>query len=162
MSKPFSKSIDEQIPVEDLAANARIKVKEDVRHVFAEYELAEMKADYFEQMSRLNARIELAAQIKSAVEQYPDPLDQLAYILEEADEAKLGTSDVKALKSSTNALMQQINAGYDHREQVLYGYDYQDCSRMAFYDEHGLFVYDRALKPEEKQTSIITQIKKTA
>ncbi len=157
MSKPFSHSIDEQIDVEVLRHNFDLKEKDLVRKTFEPHELTEMKERYFLLSSRLNARQELAKVLKAAAESSEDPIEAIKDLLEETvDAIDYGTQPVKEVKSGAGELLKRINVGYEDTKAQLWGVAYHECGRMAYYDDHGLFVYDRPLKPTERQTSIRT------
>jgi hypothetical protein len=160
MPKPSSPVIDEQVNTTLLTDNYDVREKDKVRKTFEPHELIEMKDEYFRLSSRLEARLELSKELKQAAESYDNPVESIHQVLtDQADTIDFGSDGVKTLKSSTSALLRKINQGYESIDQTLFGMAYHDVGRMAYYDEHGLFVYDRPLKPGERQGSILTMSK---
>jgi hypothetical protein len=155
MTRPSSEFIPDHIDVEDLRNNYDTKEKDLVRHQFDEQQLVEMKDEYFQLSSKLDARLELAKTVKALAETDPEPLEAIAALVEETvDVQEYGEMPAKALKVQTTALLKKINVGHENIEEQLYGMAFHEAGRMAYYDGHGMFVYDRPLRPEERQTSI--------
>lgn len=157
MAQPSDKSIPDQLEVEVLEDNFAVKTKEEVKRIFEKSEIAAMKSRYFDQMQFLDARVSLANALKAAVQDTDDPLTNIKNVLDGMGEnTDFGEATVKSLKATSSTLMQKINRGFELVEEYVYGFDFQDVGRMAYYDQHGLFVYDRPLKPTERQTSVLS------
>lgn len=152
MAKPSSKSIPEQIPVDGMADSAYKVSTEDVRRNFNEEELTKLKDELFQKNKEAFERSELKKAIDGVLNKGGD-IDTLKDLLEGVTLKETG---INPLKQEITKLIRTTSKGYEIAEQKLYGFDFQDVNRMAFYDEHGLFVYDRPLTEQEKQTSIIS------
>jgi hypothetical protein len=59
------------------------------------------------------------------------------------------------LKKDAKSILRIINRGYDIVLSELFAMAYYELGRMAFYDAKGNYVYDRPMKPEERQTTIL-------
>ena len=163
MPKPSSPHIDDQVSPDLLLDNYDVREKDGIRKTFEADELIAMKDEYFRLSSRLTARVELSSALKEAVEKYDNPVESVRQVLKDHGESlDFGTDGVKTLRTTTAALLKKINQGFEVVDQQLYGMAYHDAGRMAYYDELGLFVYDRPLKPNERQGSILTLKYKTA
>ncbi|MCP9237177.1 hypothetical protein [Lewinella sp. JB7] len=157
MSKPSFPEIAASIDVELLRDNYDLRKKDLVRHTFDPEQLLEMKEEYFRLSSQLAARQELAAHLKAAAEQSPEPREAIEEIMSDrVDAIDYGQATRKELLASTAALLKKINSGHEVVEEQLFGIAHHEVGFMAYYDVHGLFVYDRPLKVTERQTSIRT------
>lgn len=160
--KPSHPSIDDQMQAEYLADNCDFKVKENVKTYFTEDEITEKKAIYFELSSKVSRREELAAELKDVAHNGHSPKELLVELTEIVQGSEKYGATLKELKKQSAALLKEINHGYNYDEQILFAFAFHDCNRMAYYDEHGLFVYDRPLKAGENQTTIHSLNRKTA
>ncbi|MEL6274780.1 MAG: hypothetical protein AAFU03_06750, partial [Bacteroidota bacterium] len=118
---------------------------------------------FFTISSQVYARDELLALLKSAVQEGGDPIERIKTILDEMPNTiNFGDPGLKALKIAAGTLHKKINQGHETEDQTVYGFAYHDCGRMAYYDQFGLFIYDRPLKPNERQGSIVNIQNKVA
>jgi len=65
-----------------------------------------------------------------------------------------GSMGLKRLKKDAKSQLKIINRGYDIIMAKLFAFAYYEIERMAFYNSKGEYVYDRPMKPEEKQLTI--------
>jgi len=152
--KPSSSAIDLVIDIQLLKDNFTKQEKQEVRIDFNEEKLVQMKDKYFKLSSQLQARTELNKLSKDIIDSGLEVSERLEEISESAAGIDLGEFDTKTLKTESQSLLKTINNGYEISHEKLFAIDYQDIGRMAWYDENGIFVYDRPLKPMEKQTNI--------
>lgn len=76
---------------------------------------------------------------------------------EELKEIKKDYSDrLKELETEKGTLVQEIRFESESKTGTLYAVDDQKAGMMALYDETGALVSSRPLKPEERQTSMLT------
>ena len=153
---PSNPLIDATVTASHLPDTAYVRQKENIRHDFTEDELVTLKEQFFQLSKKLAARLELGKSLKLVAEGSEFPVESLEDLLEDIRHAEFGSLDVKTLKARHAATLAKINTGHEPVEHVLYGLDYQDLNVMAFYDEDGLYVYDRPLLAEERQTKIKT------
>lgn len=67
----------------------------------------------------------------------------------------------KPTKEEFKRLVKGVHSGQEEQRGTLYGHDDQQGGMMIFYNEHGIEVYSRSLRPEELQMSIQSMHKKT-
>lgn len=60
----------------------------------------------------------------------------------------------KPTKEEFKRLVKGVHSGQEERRGTLYGYDDQEGGMMIFYNQHGIEVYSRNLRPEELQMNI--------
>lgn len=159
-SKPSHIEIDTVIDPELLKDNFTKAEEQEIRVDFNPQELLEMKDNYFQLSSQLQRRQEAESSAKMAINSGLDVSETLTEIARDIRGVDFGEGDTKSLKTRSSALLQTINHGYELRKEKLFGIDYQSCGRMAWYDQNGIFVYDRPLTQHERQTNI-HQLKST-
>ncbi|HNS13646.1 MAG TPA: hypothetical protein PKM97_13630 [Bacteroidia bacterium] len=145
---------DRYIDPQLLADNAAFTTNEEVRYDFSSEEILRMKEQYFVLSNYQDTREEASRIFKALMAEYDS-----AAILEGIEEIKsmeLGNQGLKALKKENKSMLKMINRGYEIRKTKLFAFPYYELGRMAFYDESGKFVYDRTMKPEERQITIST------
>jgi hypothetical protein len=70
--------------------------------------------------------------------------------------SKTFKDQIKELDNEKQILIQEIQFESTSERGNLYAMDDQDSGMMAFYDSAGTLVSSRPLKPEERQTSLLT------
>jgi len=99
----------------------------------SEEEVVERKTKLFERVAKIQA---LQEELKEIKKDYSDRL--------------------KELDGDKTILVQEIKFESESKTGNLYAIDDQDSGMMALYDETGSLVSSRPLKPEERQTSMLT------
>ena len=99
----------------------------------SEEEVVERKTKLFERVAKIQA---LQDELKDIKKDFGDRIKDL--------EAEKGT------------LVQEIKFESESKTGNLYAIDEQESGMMALYDETGALVSSRPLKPEERQTSMLT------
>jgi len=96
-------------------------------------EVAEMKTALYERVKKI---ISLTEELKQITKNFKD--------------------EIKVLEFEKQDLVQSIQFESVSERGTLYAMDDQDNGLMGFYDKTGELVFTRPLKPEERQTSILT------
>lgn len=152
--KPSNAAIDLVFDPQVLKDNFTKQENQEIRVDFSESQFIEMKDKYFKLSSQVQARTQLEKDTKHAIQSGIETIESLEGIIESLIGIDLGEGDTKNLKAEASRLLTTINNGYEIKTEKLFAIDYQDIGRMAWYDENGIFVYDRPLKPMERQTNI--------
>lgn len=66
------------------------------------------------------------------------------------------TNEQKPLKAESGALLQTLKTKTEEIDGVIYHIDDQDAGMMNTYDEEGILLSSRRLRPDEKQSSIFS------
>ena len=131
-------------------------VHEDIRHDYTDDEIIKLKDDYFKANKFLTVR-------KGALDSFKELMkvakehDEIVEWLEDLKLLDFGQIGSKSLSEQSKALMRKINQGYTLENKKLYAVPYYENREMAFYDEHGSYVYHRKLKPGENQITITSK-----
>lgn len=150
--------IDKYIDPELLADNAAFTVTEEVRHDFSEEEITQMKADFFTNSNYQDIRAEALQEFKGLMTSDFTSTD-IIEMLEEMKGRDYGITGLKRLKKDAKSSLRIINRGYDIMPAKLWAMAYYELERMVFYNTKGNYVYDRPMKPEERQTTILSGAK---
>jgi phage terminase Nu1 subunit (DNA packaging protein) len=157
MATPSNESIALRQNVDTLKDLAYSTSSEEVRRDFDEEQLIEFKDELWKLTRARLDRSEVKKALDSILTNGGSKDDLLSVlepiVLEETGLTKLG--------KDINELTRKTAKGYEIVKETLYGFDYQEVNRMAFYDKDGQFVYDRPLKRVEKQTKITSLTART-
>lgn len=115
------------------------KEKDMVRRNYTDEDLAEMKNILSERSIELS---DLEAEIKDLMQPFKDKS--------------------KGLKKFIAELLVDLKKKYTESYEMVYFVDDQEAGLMRAYDVHGNFLYERKLKPGEKQKTIPFINEKTA
>lgn len=96
-------------------------------------EVAERKTELFEKVRKIQT---LSEELKEISKTFKD--------------------QIKELDNEKQILVQEIQFESTSERGNLYAMDDQESGMMAFYDKTGALVSSRPLKPEERQTSLLT------
>ena len=149
MHKGISATMDPDL----IRDNYTVRQKEEVRQDFSDEELIEMKENLFIASNNQAHREEIISRVREIMEM-PIGAEEIKEMFEEISFNNIGNDGLKSLKSEFKRQLKMINQGYEIVTVDVFGFDYQEIGRMAFYNEAGGFVYDRPLTPNEKQTTI--------
>ena len=73
-----------------------------------------------------------------------------------AEEVKSAKEEIKLMEKKRKSLMGNIRSKSQTTTEEVYGIANHDDKVMEFYDAEGVFIYNRRLTPEERQTHIKT------
>lgn len=155
--KPGHHAIDPSIDAEFLEANASVIVREPQRYEFSPAEIREMKVELADHELQLKLRSKLESAAKEAINKTDDPLESLQFLLERYADEEFEQLVTAEIKEQAKRLAARIRLGYKEDEVKLFGFSYPEARRMAFYDSHGLYVYDRPLRDGEQTVFSISK-----
>ncbi len=154
----MKKEIPKFIDPEFLIDNCYLQTIEDVRHNFTSDEVINLKDSLFEISIKTSIRNDLLKKIKKLLNE-SIPENEAITTFKTISIQNIGNVGLKQLKIDFAKTLSLINAGYEIRQQILYGFDHQELKVMAMYDESGNYVYDRPLSQSERQTKIKSLLK---
>ncbi len=131
---------DETDPVKRQAmldTNCLEKEERPVKHYYDEVAISEMRKEYSDNAVKIFKALEELAEAKARIK-----------------------GIVKPLIEQNNYLLRNIREGYNEIEEEVYMFDFQEIGMMAFYDKNGELVDSRRLKPDEKQTNVVSMSRK--
>jgi hypothetical protein len=138
-----------------LQDNCYLSVEEEIRHDYTPEEIADLKSDHFKISLYQHNREAVLNKVKETLNQDIDSVE-IREVLDNITLSNIGDKSLKVLKAEFKESILIINQGYLIKKDTLYGFDYQEIGRMAFYRSDGHFHHDRPLKAEERQRNIAT------
>lgn len=149
--------IDKYIDPALLKDNAFSVVQEEVKRVFSEDEITNLKADYFSAKKAEDTRQKAKELFAQMLQNESNAMVQES--LKSLSKIDFGETGLKVLKSDSAGLMKKINRGYSLEIEDVYLLQDFSVNRMVAYDASGNYLYDRPFRPDETQT-MITNIRK--
>lgn len=150
-----NKEWEDYIDPELLPDNADFTDNEDLPHRFTEDELIKLKEDYFALSSEYAAREKIKSSVTSWMSMDIDG-DELQEHFKKLLFGGVGVLGTKAAKKKLGADLEKINSGYEIISTKIYGLAHHEIGRMVIYHEDGHYLYDRPLRPDEKQATIMS------
>lgn len=147
--------IDAAINAEYLDANCYLMEDHEIRREFSPLQIEKFKDRLYVCTKRKEGRTGLAKEFAALMKSDSDGT-AVGVFLKEAKSLDIGGKGTKSLDIEIKSLVDKISLGYEYSAEKLYGFDYQDISRMAYYDSNGLYVFDRPLRDNEKQSRLFT------
>lgn len=133
-----------------LADNCHSHHMEDVVRNFTPEELIEFKSELADCHVQLQQRNSLVQKVKSLLkEDLPNPIET---VLQSAKSHKIeGESGTKQLSGRISYLSEAINKKSIENHETVYVFYYHEDGRAGVYNVNGYLIYERPLRPDEKQ-----------
>lgn len=125
--------IDPELRAEMLAQRSYKTDFESIRRPYSEETKAETKDFVVNEATQI---MEQSAQMKRILKEFQDA--------------------IKKNKSALQDALVTLKRGYSDNEEKVFYIDDQDAGMMDVYDSFGEFQYSRKLRPEEKQTRVLS------
>jgi hypothetical protein len=151
--------VEQKISLETLKATCYTHQKESYRKNYSDEEINQLKDDLFKNSLEKSKKEELIKLISDSIKSDAFFTEQWGAITDMAHSFEC-TSSLKDLTSNFGKLLKVINQGYEIIEGIVYLLDFQEENIMAIYSEEGNLLYTRKLFENERQTSILSQIRK--
>ena len=146
-------SIPKFIEPDLLADNCYYRIEEEVKHVFTEQELSEKKHNLFQIYDYRRKRLSILSTVSALLkEQYTE--EDVIGEIRKLELEGIGDKGIKQLTKDLDAEHMSVSQGYEIRRQMVYGFGHQELGKMAIYGEDGHLIYERPLRPNERQTKI--------
>ena len=151
--------IDKQIDPSILKDTTISVESQEFRHDFSEQELIDLKDEYFHTNKYRHRREDSLSRIKEAFNK-DFAMGEIIEVLNVIKKQDLGETGIKQLSKNARSTLDKINRGYELVYKNVYALPYYEIGRMVYYHEDGSYAYDRPMKPEERQTDIVTEMRK--